>query len=195
VCRPFDRTGQGFVPGLAGGCVVLESADAAEARGRRPRVAVAGGAMTLDANSRLDPSAAGEARAIRAALADADLAPERVDYVNTHGTGSELGDVAELRALDLAFGAHALRLRLNATKGLTGHCLSSAGVIECIATAIQLEQGFLHPNPKLDEPISDRHRFVGRAAETCAAEVAISNNFAFGGINTAVVLVERGLVA
>jgi malonyl-ACP decarboxylase len=185
-CRPFDRAREGFVPGQGTACLVLESADSA-ARRRAPAVArIAGHASRLDGNSLADPSAAGEAWAMAEAIRRAGLSPDRIGYVNAHGTGSPLGDDTEVRALREVFGRH--RPRVNSTKGLLGHCLCAAGVVEAVAAVVQMRGGFVHPNANLEVPIDPDCRFVGAAAEPAVFDYALSNSFGFGGFNTAVVL-------
>ncbi|MFP2901907.1 polyketide beta-ketoacyl:ACP synthase, partial [Corallococcus sp. 4LFB] len=109
-------------------------------------------------------------------------------YVNAHATASTAGDEAEVQALREVFGGHLGRVWLNATKGLLGHCLFSAGVVECIATVLQLRGGFLHRNANLREPLAQDCRFCGDAATAQSIGVALSNSFGFGGINTSVVI-------
>lgn len=184
---PFDRSHRGFSPGEAAAAVLLESARSAAARGVRPRAEIRGYHVGLDANNLADPSAAAEADAMRRALARAGADAAEVDYVNTHGTGSPLGDRTEIDALRAVFGDRIGAVRLNATKGLTGHCLGAAGVVEAVAVAVQLSEGFLHPDPGLTDPIAGDCRFVPAAAEHVECGLALSNGFGFGGFNTSVV--------
>lgn len=183
-CRPFDADRRGFVPGEAAAALVLESAESAARRGADVRATVVGCALGLDGNRLANPDAAGEARVMSRALRAAGLNPEDVDYVNAHGTASRLGDETEVAALHAVFGA--ARPWVNSTKGLTGHCLGSAGVVEAVATVAQLVGGFAHPNVNLDRPVDDRVRFVGAAAQPAGLSRALSNGFGFGGINSAV---------
>ena len=125
---------------------------------------------------------------MKKAMADASVAPADVDYINAHGTSSVAGDEAEIEALNAVFGPLLEKTWVNATKGLTGHCLYSAGIIEAVAALIQLKRGFVHPNRNLENPIDKNCRF---AASTCRMErcrVALNNSFGFGGINSAVVI-------
>lgn len=187
-CRPFDAQHEGFVFGQAAGCMVLESLDSAERRRAEPLAEIAGAAFLLDANHLPDPSAEGEAMVMSGALRQAGIDPEQVDYLNAHGTASPLGDATEIKAIKQVFGEGVDRLWINSTKGFTGHCLYSAGVVEAIATVMQMREGFLHPNSNLDEPIDPDCRFCGAMSETTQARVALSNSFGFGGINTSIVL-------
>jgi len=187
-CRPFDARHEGFIYGQACACLVLESARSASWRGVPVHAAVVGASLNLDGNSSADPNVEGEMKAMTAALDLAGLSPGDVDYLNTHGSSSPLGDRAEAEAVSRVFGNSGSRVWLNATKGLTGHCLWSAGVVELVATVLQMKEGFLHPNRNLDEPIHDGLRFCGTEARELRIDVAMSNSFGFGGINTSVVL-------
>jgi malonyl-ACP decarboxylase len=186
-CRPFDADRGGFVPGQGAACLVLESAGSARRRGTAGWAAVAGHALRLDGSSLACPDAAGEAAVMAEALHRAGLVPGRVDYVNAHGTGSRLGDETEIAALHKVFGDHLARPWLNSTKGLVGHCLCAAGVVEAVATLLQMRDGFVHPNANLDQPIDACARFAGGRAEPARVGVALSNAFGFGGFNTSVV--------
>jgi malonyl-ACP decarboxylase len=187
-CRPFDQEREGFIYGQGSACLVLESADTATARGARILGRVAGAATCLDANRLSDPSVAGEARAMRLALEQAGLPADAVDYVNAHATSSVAGDEAEAQALRDVFGGHVSDVRINATKGLTGHCLHAAGVVEAAATLLQMSQRFVHPNLNLSHPVDEECGFVGSTAQEADIAVALSNAFGFGGINTSIVL-------
>jgi malonyl-ACP decarboxylase len=187
-CRPFDAGRAGFVPGQAAACLVLESEASARQRGAAILAELAGGAIALDANRLSNPSAEGESRSMAKALADAGLAPGDIDYLNTHGTASPLGDETELQAIRATFGEQAGRVWINATKALTGHCLWSAGLVEAVATVQQMRQGFVHPNPNLAEPVAAGFRFAGRRAEAAEIRAALSNSFGFGGINSSIVI-------
>ena len=152
---------------------------------------VIGGGIALDANSSSAPNSAGEERAMRAAMADASVSAHDVTYLNAHGTASRLGDETEIAAIKNVFEAYAQTIWVNSTKSLIGHCLNAAGVVEAIATVVQMTEGFLHPNITLQEPIDSECRFVGRVAETAEIDVAMSNSFGFGGINSSIVLKRR----
>jgi malonyl-ACP decarboxylase len=191
ICRPFDRDRHGFVYAHGSACLVLEAADGAHARAQRVLGVLRGGAQCLDANRASDPRRDGEARVMRVALADADVQPEDIDYVNAHGTGSVLGDQVEYEALQDVFGSRFPHVWLNSTKAIIGHCLTAAGVVEAAATLIQMNEGFLHATCGLEHPIGDDGRFTGPKAVQADCRIALSNGFGFGGINTAVVI-ERG---
>lgn len=187
-CRPFDAQHEGFIYGQASACVLLESRISARRRGKTGLGALLGGAIALHASASSAPDPAGEARAMQSALQHSNLRAEQIDYLNTHGSSSPLGDQVEIQAIEQVFGSHFSTLRLNATKGLTGHCLYAAGVVECIATLIQMQQDFIHPNRNLLQPIHAHARFAGAAAEPARIRLALSNSFGFGGINTSIVL-------
>jgi malonyl-ACP decarboxylase len=187
-CRPFDVAHEGFIHGQAAACVVLEAAEAAQRRGRAALAWLLGGAITLHATASADPSVEGESRAMRQALQQAGVDAGAIDYINTHGSSSPLGDKIEVEAIEKVFPANFADIWLNATKGLTGHCLNSAGMVELIACVIQLQHGFIHPNMNLDTPINTEARFAGERAVQTRVRTALSNSFGFGGINTSIVL-------
>lgn len=184
--RPFDAANEGFVPGQAAASIVLESQDA----GGKALARLLGGAIVLHGTAGPEPDVTGEVRAMHAALRDAGVDSRQIDYINAHGSGSPLGDRIEIEAIDQVLQGRINEVWINATKGLIGHCLSSAGVVEAIATVAQIRGGFVHPNVNLDAPIHPTARFCGPVAATSALRTAISNSFGFGGINTAIVLGE-----
>jgi len=187
--RPFDVRREGFVPAEGAGAVVLETLAGARRRGARLYAELLGGAYSADASRLPKPDAAGQARAMRLALQDARIALERVDYINAHATSTVLGDAVEVQAIKQVFGRQAYGIPVNATKSMIGHCLTSAGVVEFIATVLQMECGWLHPTINLDEPEPGLDLdFVPHQARQYRAEVALSNAFGFGGINTCVVV-------
>ncbi|MDX3763525.1 beta-ketoacyl synthase N-terminal-like domain-containing protein [Streptomyces sp. AK02-04a] len=187
VCAPFDRSRTGFVYGQGAAAVVVERLDSARSRSAPARAELLGHGQRLDGHRGARPEVGGQVAAMQAALKSAGLDVIDVDAVNAHATGSLLGDEVEAASLLAVFGEGS-RVRVNATKALTGHCLSAAGLIEAVACSLQLTYGFIHPNPALREPIDDRLPLVGRAAEERETRVMLSNSFAFSGINTAVVL-------
>ena len=190
-CRPFDTQHEGFIYGQASACVILESEFSASKRGVPFQAEIKGGSLNLDGNSSSDPNVNGEKKAMLSALYQSGFSALDIDYLNTHGSSSPLGDKTEAEAISHVFGNHASDLWLNATKGLTGHCLYSAGVVEIIATVEQMREGFIHPNKNLEEPIHKGLKFCGTKAIDKRIKTAMSNSFGFGGINTSVVL-KRG---
>ncbi len=190
-CRPFDSQHEGFIYGQASACIILESGISAEKRGAPFLAEIKGYALNLDSNSAANPSVDGEAKAMLSALNQAGLSVSDVDYINTHGSSSPLGDKTEAEAISKVFKDYTSGLWLNSTKGLTGHCLYSAGVVETIATVEQMRQGFLHPNKNLETPVCNNLQFCSTEAMDYQSNVAMSNSFGFGGINTSIVL-KRG---
>lgn len=187
-CRPFDTEHEGFIYGQASACVVLESESSALERAVPFQAEIKGCSLNLDGNSSADPSINGEERAMVSALERSGFSASEVDYLNTHGSSSPLGDKTEAEAISNVFGTHSSDVWLNATKGLTGHCLYSAGTVEVIATVLQMREGFLHPNKNLEEQIRKDLKFCGAEALNHRIDVAMSNSFGFGGINTSIVL-------
>jgi malonyl-ACP decarboxylase len=190
-CRPFDARHEGFIYGQASACLVLESDISARARGASALARYRGGAILLHGTASPAPDASGEARAMAEALKRSGLHPEEIVYLNTHGSSSPAGDTAEIEAIARVFGAHFPNLWLNATKGLTGHCLHAAGVVEAVACVVQMADGFLHPNANLETPISPSARFCGTFSVSQPIATAMSNSFGFGGINTSLVLTRE----
>ncbi len=173
-----------MILGEGGAMLVIESLDHARARGAAPIAELVGFGMSSDAHHITQPSAEGAAKAIRAALKDAGISPEQVDYVNAHGTGTTANDATETTALHLAFGEHAPRLAISSTKAMHGHTLGAAGAIESIAAILTLANGFLPATINFNErdPECDLD-YVPNCAREANSEYAISNSFAFGGLN------------
>lgn len=186
-CRPFDREHEGFIYGQASACLVLESAASARQRGIPLLAEILGGSLILTGNRLADPCEDGEARAMESALNQANITANSIQYLNAHGTSSPLGDETEIKAIKKVFKNNLSRLWINSTKGLTGHCLWSAGVVESIATIIQMNEGFIHPNLNLENPIDSQCRFSGKESQSASISVCMSNSFGFGGINTSIV--------
>ncbi|GAA1242049.1 beta-ketoacyl-ACP synthase II [Kitasatospora nipponensis] len=186
--RPFDARRNGFVLGEGSAVLVLESAEHADARGAAGYAELVGWGSTTDAHHPTMPRPDGEgaADAMRTALAGAGLAASDIGYVNAHGTGTKLGDVAESAALNAVFGEH--RPAVSSTKGATGHLLGAAGAVEAAVTALAVARGLLPPTLNLTDPDPscdlDHVRGAARPAELRAA---LSNAFAFGGHNTSLV--------
>jgi 3-oxoacyl-[acyl-carrier-protein] synthase II len=197
---PFDARRDGFVMGEGAGVLVLEEYEAAVARGARILGEVAGYGSTSDAHHLTAPEPTGRpaAQAITLALQDAGLAPSAVDYVNAHGTSTELNDAAETAALKLALGEHAYRIPVSSTKSATGHLLGAAGAIEAVATVQALNDRLIPPtlNYEVPEEGLDLDYVPGAARELVlrngGAPVAISNSFAFGGHNVSLVIRGQG---
>ncbi|HLU37936.1 MAG TPA: beta-ketoacyl-ACP synthase II [Planctomycetota bacterium] len=189
--RPFDRDRDGFVMGEGAAALVLEEYEHARRRGARIYAELMGFGSTDDAYHITAPNedGAGLVRAVRAALADAQIPPDAVDYVNAHGTSTPLNDKIETRALKQVFGAHASRLAVNSTKSMVGHMLGGAGAIEAAVCALSVERGQVHPTINLENPDPECDLdYVPGTARDLRARVAISNSLGFGGHNTCLVL-------
>lgn len=188
-CRPFSRDRNGTVLGDGAAFVVLEDRARAVARGAHIYAEVAGYAVTNDASHMTQPSAAAQARTMRAALADAGLTPEAIDYVNAHGTGTLLNDAAETQALKEVFGTSAKSLAVSSTKSMHGHLVGAAGALECVITALALDLQAVPPTAHLDfpDPALDLDYVPHRGRKACV-RAAMSNSFAVGGTAAALVL-------
>ena len=188
--RPFDAERDGFVMAEAGAVLVLEELGHARARDARIYGEVCGYGVSSDANHVSDPDPVGTnaARAIEMALADAQILPSKVGYVNAHGTSTPVGDAAETRVLKIAFGDHARDLAISSTKGATGHTLGAAGAVEAIFTVLALHAGVLPPtvNQMVADPECDLD-YLANSARAEQVDVAISNSFGFGGHNSVLV--------
>jgi nodulation protein E len=189
-CRPFSRTRSGIVLGEGAAMFMLERRDAAMKRGARIYAELCGFGMSADAGDLVAADAAGAARAMAGALADAALAPDGIDYVNAHGTGTTLNDKTEADALRRVFGAHADRLAISSSKAVLGHSLGAAGALELAATALAVANQTIPPTANFEEPDPDCGGldFVPNVARQAPIRHAMSNSFAFGGLNAVLVL-------
>jgi nodulation protein E len=188
-CRPFSGQRRGMVIGEGAGIFVIEELERATARGAPIIAELAGFGMSSDAGDLIAPSADGAARAIRGALRDAGLAPEDVDYINAHGTGTPANDPTETKAIKLVFGEHARKLAISSTKSMHGHALGAAGALELAMTLCAMRDGiapptmnFIEPDPACDLD------YVPNQARTLPIRAALSNSFAFGGLNAVLAL-------
>ena len=188
-CRPFSANRHGLVLGEGAGIFVLELLEHAQARGAVILAELAGSGMTADATDIVSPSAEGAAAAMTQALADAGLATTDVDYINAHGTGTPANDVTETRAIHLAFGAHARDLAVSSTKSMHGHALGASGALELVAVIGALRDSVVPPTANLDQPdpACDLD-YVPNAARQMPVRAALSNSFAFGGLNAVLAL-------
>ena len=190
--RPYDKDRDGFVLGEGAGALVLEEYEHAKARGAKMYAELIGGGMSSDAYhiTAPDPSGSGVVLVMHNALRDAGIRPEDVDYVNTHGTSTPLGDGAEIKAIEKVFGEHATKLNISSTKSMTGHLLGGAGGIEAVACLFAMQHGLVPPTINLHTPdpeINQALNFTPNVAQARAVNVAMSNTFGFGGHNTTVV--------
>jgi nodulation protein E len=183
-CRPFSKDRRGLILGEGGAMLVLEPLESAQERGRRIYAEVVGFGMGSDAFHTTQPSADGAARAMRAALADGGLAPEDIGYINAHGTATQANDATETAAIRKVFGAQAGRVQVSSTKSMHGHTLGAAGALEGVATALALHHGILPPTANYTEPdpACDLD-VIPNHARKAQVEYALSNSFAFGGLN------------
>jgi 3-oxoacyl-[acyl-carrier-protein] synthase II len=185
--RPWDRDRDGFVLGNGAAVIVLEELEHARKRGARIYAELTGFGMSGDAHHITSPPPGGEgaARCMRLAIRDGGLDPADVDYVNAHGTSTQLGDIAEIEAVRATFGDHADQLLVSSTKSMTGHLLGAAGGIEAIFTVLAVHHGVVPPTINLehpDEACGDLDLVPGEAREQ-PLRAAISNSFGFGGTN------------
>jgi 3-oxoacyl-[acyl-carrier-protein] synthase II len=191
--RPYDKDRDGFVMGEAAGVLVMETLEHALARGAKIYCEIAGGGATADAYhiTAPHPEGLGARNVMLAALSDANLLPEDIDYINTHGTSTPLGDGAEVKAILDVFGEHAYELNISSTKSMTGHCLGAAGVIEAIAAIMAVKEDVVPPtiNHFTDDPTLDpKLNFTFNTAQHRVVNAALSNTFGFGGHNAAVIV-------
>lgn len=184
--RPFDRDRDGFVIAEGAGAVLLESLEHAQRRGARIYAELVGYGATSDGHhiTAPDPEGRGAARCMSAALRSAGLQPDEVDYINAHGTSTQLNDVVETMAIRAVFGPHADELAVSSTKGVTGHALGAAGGLEAVFTCLALHDGIAPPTANLSEadPRCDLD-YVAEGARSMSMSVALSNGFGFGGTN------------
>jgi 3-oxoacyl-[acyl-carrier-protein] synthase II len=189
--RPFDRAREGFVIAEGAGILVLETLEHARARGARVIAELIGYGSNCDAHHMTQPSpeGAGAAACMAAALADAEIEPGAVGYVNAHGTSTPFNDEAETHALKQVLGAHARRVAISSTKSAMGHLLGAGGAVEAALTALAIERGILPPTINLEapDPACDLD-YVPREARRVQVDVGISNSFGFGGTNVTLVL-------
>lgn len=191
--RPYDKDRDGFVMGEAAGVVVLEEYEHAIKRGAKIYCEFMGGGATADAYhlTAPHPEGLGARNVMIAALKDANMKPEEIDYINTHGTSTPLGDGAEAKAITEVFGEHAYELNISATKSMTGHCLGAAGVIEAIACIQSVIHDIIPPtiNHFTDDPTLDpKLNFTFNKAQQKKVTAALSNTFGFGGHNACVIV-------
>ena len=191
--RPYDKTRDGFVMGEGAGVLILESLDHALARGAKIYCEIAGGGATADAYhiTAPHPDGLGAKNVMLAALNDAGLKPEDIDYINTHGTSTPLGDGAEVKAILHVFGEHAYNLNISSTKSMTGHCLGAAGVIEAMACIQAVVHDIVpptinhfHDDPELDSKLN----FTFNKSQKRTVNAALNNTFGFGGHNAAMIV-------
>ncbi len=195
--RPFDATRDGFVLGEGAGALILEEYEHAKARGAKIYAEVLGGGLSSDAYHMTapHPEGIGVVKVMENCLENAGLKPEDVDAINTHGTSTPLGDVAELKAISKVFGDHAPKININSTKSMTGHLLGAAGAIEAIASILAMEHSIVPPtinHSVVDEEIDPSLNLTLNKAQQREVKVAMSNTFGFGGHNACVLFKKIG---
>src|SRR5687767_5627448 len=191
--RPYDKERDGFVMGEGAGSLILEDLDHAIKRGAKIYCEIAGAGATADAHhiTAPHPEGLGAKNVMIQALADAEMKAEDIDYINTHGTSTPLGDIAEVKAILDVFGEHAYNLNISSTKSMTGHCLGAAGVIEAIACIMSVQNDIVPPtiNHFTDDPELDKRlNFTFTEAQHRTVRAALSNTFGFGGHNACVIV-------
>ena len=189
--RPFDATRDGFVLGEGAGAIILEEYEHAKARGAKIYAELLGGGLSSDAYHMTapHPDGIGVMAVMKNCLDNAGLKPEDVDHINTHGTSTPLGDVAELKAITEVFGEHAKTININSTKSMTGHLLGAAGAIEAIASILSMEHGIVPPtinHSVVDDNIDPELNLTLNKAQKRDVKVVMSNTFGFGGHNACV---------
>ena len=192
--RPFSKSRDGFVLGEGAACLILEDYEHAKARGAKIYAEIVGIGMTSDAYHMTapDPEGKGAERVMRLAIKDAGLETEQIDFINTHGTSTPLGDVAELQAIQRVFGEHVYEMNLDSTKSMTGHLIGATGAVEALACIMALKNGIIPPtinhDPEdVDENIDYRINFTFDKAQKRDIHYALSNTFGFGGHNACLV--------
>jgi 3-oxoacyl-[acyl-carrier-protein] synthase II len=193
--RPFSKSRDGFVIGEGGACLVLEEYEHAKARGAKIYAEVAGTGLSADAYHMTAPLPNGEgaAKVMMYALEEAGLKPEDIDYINTHGTSTPAGDIAEVAAIKTVFGEHAYKLNIGSTKSMTGHLLGGAGALEAVLTVLSVKNDIVpptinHAEGDEDENIDYNLNFTFNKAQKRPVRAALSNTFGFGGHNACVIV-------
>jgi 3-oxoacyl-[acyl-carrier-protein] synthase II len=189
--RPFDATRDGFVLGEGGGALILEEYEHAKARGAKIYAEVLGGGLSSDAYHMTAPHPEGDGvvAVMKNCLRNAEMKPEDIDAINTHGTSTPLGDVAELKAISKVFGDHAKTININSTKSMTGHLLGAAGAVEAISAILSMKHGIVPPtinHEHKDENIDPELNLTLNKAQKRDVKVVMSNTFGFGGHNACV---------
>jgi len=188
VCRPFDARHEGFVPGQASACIILESEQSTARRNAAAKAKILAGKTCLSATSSSSPCLETEVNLIESLLMQAQLKASDIDYINAHATSSPIGDITEAKAIKQVFAGVSSQPFVNATKGLTGHCLNAAGTVEIIACVKQMQNAFLHANKNLKDPIESEINFCSDKTISFQADTIISTAFGFGGFNSALLL-------
>jgi 3-oxoacyl-[acyl-carrier-protein] synthase II len=191
--RPYDKDRDGFVLGEGAGALVLEEYEHAKRRGAKIYAEIIGGGMSADAYhiTAPHPEGAGITKVMQYALSEAGIKPEEVDYINTHGTSTPLGDIGEIKAIQKVFGEQAYKMNISSTKSMTGHLLGAAGAIEAIACLLAINEGVIAPTINHftdDDGLDPRLNLTFNKAQKREVKIALSNTFGFGGHNASIIL-------
>jgi 3-oxoacyl-[acyl-carrier-protein] synthase II len=191
--RPYDKDRDGFVLGEGAGALILEEYEHAKKRGAKIYAEVIGGGLSADAYhiTAPHPEGAGIIKVMQNALDEAGIKPEEVDYINTHGTSTPLGDLGEIKAIQAVFGEQAYKMNISSTKSMTGHLLGAAGAIEALACILALNEGIVAPTINHftdDDGLDPRLNLTFNKAQKREVKVALSNTFGFGGHNASIIL-------
>ena len=191
--RPYDKDRDGFVLGEGAGAVILEEYEHAKRRGAKIYAEIIGGGLSADAYhiTAPHPEGAGITKVMENALLEAEITPDKVDYINTHGTSTPLGDLGEIKAIQKVFGEQAYKMNISSTKSMTGHLLGAAGAIEVIACLLAINEGVIAPTINHfvdDEGLDPRLNLTFNKAQKREVTIALSNTFGFGGHNASVLL-------
>jgi 3-oxoacyl-[acyl-carrier-protein] synthase II len=191
--RPYDKDRDGFVLGEGAGALILEEYEHAKRRGAKIYAEIIGGGMSADAYhiTAPHPEGAGITKVMQYALSEAGIKPEEVDYINTHGTSTPLGDIGEIKAIQKVFGEQAYKMNISSTKSMTGHLLGAAGAIEAIACLLAINEGVIAPTINHftdDDGLDPRLNLTFNKAQKKEVKIALSNTFGFGGHNASIIL-------
>ncbi len=191
--RPYDKDRDGFVLGEGAGALILEEYEHAIKRGAKIYCEIIGGGMSADAYhiTAPHPEGAGITKVMYNALEEAGIQPQQVDYVNTHGTSTPLGDIGEIKAIQKVFGEHAFKMNISSTKSMTGHLLGAAGAIEAIACILAIQESIIPPTINHftdDDGLDPRLNLTFNKAQKREVTIALSNTFGFGGHNASILL-------
>ncbi|AYB34788.1 beta-ketoacyl-ACP synthase II [Chryseolinea soli] len=191
--RPYDKERDGFVLGEGAGALILEEYEHAKRRGAKIYGEILGGGMSADAYhiTAPHPEGAGITKVMQYAMEDSGITPDQIDYVNTHGTSTPLGDIGEIRAIQKVFGDHAYKMNISSTKSMTGHLLGAAGAIESIACLLAINQSVIPPTINHftdDDDLDSKLNLTFNKAQKREVKIALSNTFGFGGHNFSVIL-------
>ena len=192
--RPFSKSRDGFILSEGAGCLILEEYEHAKARGAKIYAELVGGALTSDAYHMTapEPEGLGAEKVMRMAIEDANITPNNIDYINTHGTSTPLGDIAEVKAIKAVFGEHVYSMNLSSTKSMTGHMIGGTGAVEALASIMALKDGIIpptinHADDDVDEEIDSRINFTFNEPQKRKIRYALSNTFGFGGHNATLI--------